>query len=223
MHVAIIMDGNAQWATQRGLPATAGCAAGAAALRSTVALAAAARVSALTLYSICSASDARLRHEVDANLGVLDYFLGGYLRGGLEQSVRISLIGHSERLNWLLPALGEYQQHSSVTGSRMHLRIVVDYSAHDSAMKAAWRSDDVHAPEQFFRQLREIDPTALPVGAVDLLVRTGGGASQSDFMLWEVAYAKLHVVDRLWPDFTAHDFQQALNSHSRDNDLVPAD
>ena len=79
-----------------------------------------------------------------------------------------------------------------------------------------------HVPELFSRQLREIDPTAVPAGAVDLLVRTGGGVCRSDFMLWEVAYAKPHFVDRLWPHFTASDFQQALNSHARRNELVAA-
>jgi undecaprenyl diphosphate synthase len=220
MHVAIIMHGNGQWAIQRGLPWTAGGAAGAAALRTTVALAASARISALTLYSICSPSDARPRREVDVDLGVLNHFLGGDLQCWLEQSVRISLIGNSQPLSGLLPLLRDHNRRLGVTGSGMHLRIVVDYSAHDSLIKAAWRSDDTHAPEQFFRQLRALDPTALSVGAVDLLVRTGGGGCRSDFMLWEVAYAKLHCVDRLWPDFTARDFQAALNSHGRHNEHV---
>jgi undecaprenyl diphosphate synthase len=223
MHVAISMHGNGQWAMQRGLPSLAGSAAGAAAMRATVALAASARVRTLTLYSIGNCSGARPRHEVDADLGVLNHFLGRSLRTCLEQSVRISLIGKSEPLDWLLPPLCDHNQHLSVTGSRMHLRIVVDYSAHDRVIKAAWRGDDSHAPEQFFRQLHELDPTALPAGAVDLLVRTDGGGCRSEFMLWEVAYARLHFAQRLWPDFTAHDFQQALLSHARYNDLVPAD
>jgi len=223
MHVAIIMHGNGQWAMQRGLPSTAGHAAGAAALRTTVALAASAGVRALTVYSLCGRGDARLRHEVDADLCMLNHFLRGSLQRCLEPSVRISLIGNSEPLNWLRPPLCDHNKHLSVTESRMHLRIVVDYSAHDRVIKAAWRRDDSHAPEQFFRQLCEIDPTALPVGAVDLLVRTGGGRCRSDFMLWEVAYAQLHLVERLWPDFTACDFQQALIAHTRYNELVPAD
>jgi undecaprenyl diphosphate synthase len=215
MHVAIIMHGNGQWALQRGLSWTAGSAAGAAALRTTVALAASARIAALTLYSIAGPRDVRRRHEIDADLGVLNHFLGGNLRGWLEQSVRISLIGASEPLSWLLPSLHDHNSHLSVTGSGMHLRIVADYSAHDSVVKAAWRSDGCDAPEQFFRQLRALDPTALSVGAVDLLVRTGGGGCRSAFMLWEVAYAKVYPVDRLWPDFTAGDFEDALNSHRR--------
>lgn len=213
MHVAIIMHGNGQWARQRRLPSTAARAAGVAALRTTVALAAAARVRTLTLYSIRGPGGARPAPEMDADLGVLKHFLLSNLQCCPEESVRISLIGNSKPLRWLLPPRCDLNEHSSVARNRMHLRIVVDYAAHDSLTKAAWRSDDSHAPEQFNRQLREIDPTALPAGAVDLLVRTGGGWCESDFLLWEVAYAKLHCVNRLWPEFTARDFQQALNSH----------
>jgi undecaprenyl diphosphate synthase len=100
------------------------------------------------------------------------------------------------------------------------LRIVMDYSAHDRLIQAAWRSVDPHAPEQFSRKLQDIDPTALPAGPVDLLVRTGEGWLPSEFMLWELVYAELHFVDRLWPDFTAGDFKEALNSHARHNQLI---
>jgi undecaprenyl diphosphate synthase len=211
MHVAIIMDGNGQRAMQRGLPSTAGGTAGATALRTTVALAAAAGVTTLTLYAILNPSETRPRYEIDADLGVLDHFLGGSLRWCREQAVRVSLIGQSEPLTWLLPSLSDHNRHLNVTGSRLHLRIVVDYSAHDSLITIAWPSAEAHAPEEFFRQLAEIDPTALPAGAVDLLIRTGGGGHLSDFMLWEVAYAQLHFVGRSWPDFTSHDFQQGLD------------
>jgi undecaprenyl diphosphate synthase len=223
MHVAIIMHGNGQLAMQRGLPATASCAAGVAALRTTVALAAYVRVRTLTLYAVCSPGGARPRQEVDADLCVLQRFLHDNLQSCAEDSVRISLIGNREAPRPLLPTLGDHNEHLNVAGTRLHLRIVVDYSAHDSLTRAAWRSADPHAPAQFIRQLRAIDPTALTAGAVDLLVRTGAGWCRSDFMLWEVAYAKLYFVDRLWPDFTAHDFQQALSFHTRQNELISAD
>jgi undecaprenyl diphosphate synthase len=214
MHVAIIMHGNRQWARQHDLPSTAGHAAGAAALHTTVALAISARVRTFTLYSICGTGGECPPDDKDANLQVLDSFLGNDLQWCLEKSVRISLIGNSERLNWLLPVLRDHNEHPSIAQSQLHLRIVVDYSAHDRIVKAVWRADNTHAPEQFYRQLCEIDPTALGAGAVDVLIRIGGAWCRSEFMLWEAAYANLHFVDRLWPDFTADDFQQALNCHA---------
>jgi undecaprenyl diphosphate synthase len=220
MHVAIIMHGNGQWALQRGLSLTAAGTAGDAALHTAVALAACAQVRTLTLYSICNSGGARPSAEVDADLCVLSHFLRGWLQRGEEESVRISLIGNTSRLNELLPPRCDHDSHLSVAGTRMHLRIVIDYSAHDGLIRTAWRSGEPHAPEEFLRRLRQIDPTALPAGPVDLLVRTGEGWCPSDFMLWEVAYAKLHFVDRLWPDFTARDFQQALTLHTMHNELV---
>ena len=134
--------------------------------------------------------------------------------------MRISLIGNTSRLNELLPPRRDHDSHSSVAGTRMHLRIVIDYSGHDDLIRAAWRRGGPDAADEFLRRLHEIDPTALPAGPVDLLVRTGEGWCPSDFMLWEVAYAKLHFVDRLWPDFTARDFRQALTLHTMQNELV---
>ena len=220
MHVALIMHGNSQWAMQRGLPSTASQAAGVAALRTTVALAASAGINTLTLYSICGPGGACPCQLADADLSVLSHFLRGNLPHGPEDSMRISLIGDCKPLSWFLPRSRKHDDYLGVGGTGLHLRIVVDYSAHDRLTRAAWGSNDSIAPEQFFRKLREIDPTALTAGAVDLLIRTGGGRCESDFMLWEVAHAKLHFVDRLWPDFTASDFQQALNSQSTHNELM---
>lgn len=206
---------------QRGLPSTAGCAAGVAALRSTVAFAVSAQVNTLTLYSNCSSSGARPSQEVNADLSVLRHFLRDNLRCP-EDPVRISLIGNHRRLKGLLPLRCDCNEHLSVAREQLHLRIVMDYSAHDRLTQAAWRSIDPHASEQFSRMLHDIDPTAMPAGPVDLLIRTGEGWRPSDFMLWELVYAQLHFVDRLWPNFTARDFQEALSSHARQNLLLAA-
>lgn len=213
MHIAIIMNGNSRWATQRGLPPAAALDEGVATLRNTVRLAAAAGVRTLTLYSICTPDRTRPEQEIAADLGVL----GSYLRSDAERcrasSIRVNVIGNNAQLDAALPARTDCSVASGYsTAARMQLRIVVDYSAHDSVVKATWRNPHPRAPETFDRQLREIDGTALAAGAVDLLVRTGGGTCQSAFMLWEVAYARLHYVDCLWPDFTPRCFQRALAS-----------
>lgn len=206
MHVAIIMNGNGRWALTRGLPPTGGQKQGAAALRTTVELALRAGVKTLTVYAN---SDSPV-HELDANLRVL----GGYLRSEPRQcaaaAVRISIIGNRERFGAGLLQVPERSDTAVATDSRLHLRIVIDYSAHDSIVQSSWSHPHASAPEDFLQRLREIDQTALPAGAVDLLIRTGAGQCRSDFMLWEVAYARLHHADCLWPDFSSHHFQRAL-------------
>ena len=201
MHVAIIMNGNRRWASKRGLAPAAAHRAGAAALRTTVELALRAGIKTLTLYGIGSAGS--------------ESILEGYLRSDsqrcAEQGVRISIIGHRLRMD-----AAHIPDRATAKHSRLHLRIVIDYSAHDRVVQSCWCDADPRAREHFVERLREIDQTALPAGAVDLLIRTGGGKCRSDFMLWEVAYARLHRADCLWPDFSAHHFQRALGYSGAD-------
>jgi undecaprenyl diphosphate synthase len=220
MHVAIIMNGNSRWATQRGLPPTAAQSEGVAALRNTVELAANAGVRTLTLYALCTADCTRPRQEIDADLSVLGSYLRSDMQTCVEQSIRVNVIGNNRRLSAALPRDPVCRLPARAADSRMTFRIVVDYSAHDSVVKAAWRSSNPAAPESFDQQLRELDRTALSAGAVDLLVRTGGGRCQSEFMLWEVAYARLHYADCLWPDFTARCFKRALAYYAGEYEQV---
>jgi undecaprenyl diphosphate synthase len=210
MHVAIIMNGNGEWATQRGLAPTASHAAGVSALRNTVAVTVDAGVRTLTLYAICTPGCGRPSEEIDADLGVLGSYVRGDAQARLRQSVWLSVIGSAQWRSYILRGAFDHNEHSSPEASRMHLRIVVDYSEHDNVVRTGWRSVHRDPFERFTQQLSVIDPTALRAGAVDLLVRTRGGYCRSEFMLWEVAYARLHYVDCLWPDFTVHDLQRAL-------------
>jgi undecaprenyl diphosphate synthase len=210
MHVAIIMNGNGEWATQRGLAPTASHAAGVSALRNTVAVTVDAGVRTLTLYAICTPGCGRPSEEIDADLGVLGSYVRADAQARLRQSVWLSVIGSAEWRSYILRGAFDHNEISSPEASRMHLRIVVDYSAHDNVVRTGWRSVHRDPFERFNQQLSVIDPTALRAGAVDLLVRTRGGYCRSEFMLWEVAYARLHYVDCLWPDFTVYDLQRAL-------------
>ena len=96
------------------------------------------------------------------------------------------MIGGAERRSYILRGALSHNEHSSSEASRMHLRIVVDYSAHDHVVR--------------------------PGGAMRtrILCRALPDNSAESTMLWEVAHARLHYVDCLWPDFTARDLQRAL-------------
>lgn len=213
MHVAIIMNGNGRWAMRRGLPPTACHIVGATAVRCAVDSALQAGVKTLTLYALPSSLCEDSPHELDAGLRVLGDYLRAEGRRCAEQSVGITVIGHGKWLGAqrLRSALEGTCPSQGVAGSRMHLRIVIDYSAHDSVVQSTWCSTHPQASETFTRRLRELDDTALTAGAVDLLIHTGGGKCRGEFMLWEVAYARLHHADCLWPDFTPRDFHRALS------------
>jgi len=221
-HVAIIMDGNGRWAMQRGLPRTAGHVAGAKAVRATVEAALRAGVKTLTLYAFSAANWARPAAEVDALMRLYRRFLLTETRGYVEQRIRINVIGRRDRLRAGLLLAIEQSERMSAAGSRMHLRIAIDYSSHDSIVQAACRAErGVKLTEKdFSRLLHEVDHSALPAGAVDLLIRTGGDRRLSDFMLWEVAHAELHFTDCPWPEFNDYHFQCALKDYADRQSLL---
>jgi undecaprenyl diphosphate synthase len=216
MHVAIIMDGNGRWATQRGLPRTAGHIEGAKAVRATVETAARAGVETLTLYAFSSANWARPPAEIAALMRLFGQYLFTETRRCVEQSIRINVIGRRDRLSENLLRSIEQSERSSAAGSGMLLRIAVDYSSQHSIVQAARRvAHEVPLDTAAFQRLiNEVDHCAYPVREVDLLIRTGSERRLSDFLLWESAFAELHFSDCLWPDFDEHRFHSAIEDYN---------
>jgi undecaprenyl diphosphate synthase len=185
-HVAIIMDGNGRWATRRGLPRAAGHRAGVEAVRRIVRAAPNVGITALTLYAFSSDNWSRPPAEVTALMRLFARYLHREIPELVAQSARLSIIGRRDRLPAaLVNAIVDAEQATS-GGTRIDLRIAVDYSA-----RAAIRSG-----------------TLLP--DVDLLIRAGGEQRLSDFLLWECAYAELWFTDTMWPDFTATELAGAM-------------
>jgi len=216
MHIAIIMDGNGRWATQRGLPRTAGHIEGAKVVRATVEMAARADVNILTLYAFSSANWARPPAEIAALMRLFGQYLFTETRRCVEQSIRVNVIGRRDRLSENLLRAIEQSERSSAAGSGMLLRIAVDYSSQHSIVQAAQRAkrDSALTTEDFQRLLHEVNHCVYPAGEVDLLIRTGSERRLSDFLLWESAFAELHFSDCLWPDFDERRFRCALDDYS---------
>jgi len=210
------MDGNGRWASRRGLPRSAGHVEGAKTVCAVVAAAARAGIETLTLHAFSASNWARPPAEIDALMHLFRRFFVAETRRCVERSIRIDVIGRRDRLSEGLLSAIERSELLSAAGSRMHLRIALDYSSRDTIMQAAAHADRIAtlAPDDFYRLLDEVNHCALSAGPVDLLIRTGGEKRLSDFMLWEVAYAELHFTDCLWPDFDEQRLQVALDDYA---------
>lgn len=207
------MDGNGRWGTRRGLPRAAGHRAGAEAVRRVVKVAPGCGITDLTLYAFSSDNWKRPTAEVTALMRLFRRALIGEAKRCLENGVRLTILGRRDRLPSSLRHTVEQVEAVTSGGSRMHLRVAVDYSARDAVLRAAaaaaQRGDHV-GREEFSALLASVDHDRLPARDVDLVVRTGGEQRLSDFLLWECAYAELLFVQKMWPEFTAEDLAEAL-------------
>jgi undecaprenyl diphosphate synthase len=217
MHIAIIMDGNGRWALRQRRPRTLGHRAGAEAVNRIVEAAARRRVGTLTLYAFSTANWQRPLDEVSGLFALFRHHLQTQTRRCLEQSIRINVVGRRDRLGAELLELIERSERATAHCTGMRLRIAVDYSAQHSLIEVCrrLRAADGIDRSRFAETLAAVDHAALPAPEVDLLIRTGGEKRLSDFLLWECAYAELHFVDCLWPDFDEPAFDEALQEYAR--------
>jgi undecaprenyl diphosphate synthase len=221
LHVAIIMDGNGRWAARRGLPRPAGHRAGADAVRRVVEAAPKLGITTLTLYAFSSDNWRRPRDEVAGLMGLLRHYLRTELDELVDKGARLTVIGRRDRLPEGLSDDIAAAERRSARGTKLHLRIALDYSARDAIAQAAaaWRCERAPSRAEFQRLLagpgggeenRGQPPFSDLPADVDLLIRSGGEKRLSDFLLWELAYAELCFVDVLWPDFGADDLRAAI-------------
>jgi undecaprenyl diphosphate synthase len=219
-HLAIIMDGNGRWAAQRGQPRIAGHRAGVEAVRAAVDTGARLGLQALTLYAFSTENWKRPRYEVDALMRMLRKYLRIELDEIDRQNIRFQTIGRTEELapNVRQEITRASERTAGNTG--MVLSVALNYGGRAEivdACRAAMQKLIVEgrSPEKLSEAdiARELYTRDLP--ELDLLVRTSGELRISNFLLWQSAYAEIHVTDTLWPDFrrihlleAVADFQQ---------------
>jgi undecaprenyl diphosphate synthase len=219
IHVAIIMDGNGRWANARGRPRTAGHIAGARVVRKIVEAAPDSGIGMLTLYAFSADNWARPSREVALLMRLFRRYLVAETDRCVTNDVRMRIIGRRDRIPAELLRAINAAEDATKHGTRLDLRIAVDYSARDALMRAAQRLSGAESitREDLSRAMSDVYHWDGESRDVDLLIRTGGEQRLSDFLLWECAYAELYFTDRRWPDFTAADLQSAVNEfHSRE-------
>src|SRR6202047_4085189 len=188
LHVAIIMDGNGRWATRRGLPRVAGHRAGIASVQRACGRARDLGIRRLTLYAFSSDNWRRPADEVES----IFWLMRAYLRLETERlrqhGARLEIIGRRDRLpNLLLREIGQ-AENATAEGSRLHLRIAIDYSSRDTIARAVARATNALSPDQppsadvLGRMLAQA--LTAESGEGDLLMRTGGEECLSGFLLW---------------------------------------
>ena len=217
IHVAIIMDGNGRWATGRGLPRPAGHRAGADAVRCVLEAAPDLGISTLTLFAFSCDNWRRPKEEVNALMWLLRGYLRSETRRFIETGARLTVIGRRDRLPARLRTEIHNVERATAGGTKLHVRIALDYSAREAIARAASQYPANLPPmvDRFGKLM--VEALADPTGPteVDLLIRTGGEKRLSDFLLWECAYAELVFSDTMWPDFDGDELRAAVEEFQR--------
>ena len=205
-HVAVIMDGNGRWAQSRGLPRVMGHRAGVEALKSTLRRCSDWGVKALTAYAFSTENWSRPGDEVNFLMTLFERVLERELQALEAERVRIRFLGDLEPLPSRLQSLIEEATQRTASNDGIHFNVCTNYGGRHELVVAAKRLAERAASGEL--DPSEIDEHTLAgelftAGEIDpdLLIRTSGEHRISNFLLWQLAYAEIHVTDVLWPDF----------------------
>jgi undecaprenyl diphosphate synthase len=219
-HVAIIMDGNGRWARQRLLNRVQGHEKGAETVRTIVRACREIGISHLTLYAFSTENWQRPKIEVQALMKLLERFLETERDELMENDIRLSAIGETERLATGAREALDRVMRLTEANKAMTLHLALSYGS---------RSEIVRMVQLLAQQVRrgEIEPLDITedlvarhlyTGAIpdpDLLIRTSGEMRISNFLLWQIAYTEIFVTPTLWPDFSREEFFDILREFQR--------
>jgi len=242
-HIAIIMDGNGRWAQERALPRSEGHLAGAKAVRTVLTECMQHEIPHLSLYAFSTENWNRPQDEVNYLFKLFCDFINKELPRMIKEGIRLSMIGEKGKLPLATRKALEYALKKTANGTKTELTLALNYSGSREIVQAVRKSayetlcssenlekimkasnNESTLKKEFLRIFSEKNYTeqslrdhffhpSLP--DPDLIIRTSGELRLSNFYLFQAAYSELYFSDVYWPDFSAHDFQLALEAYAK--------
>ncbi len=220
-HIAIIMDGNGRWAKKRGLPRSAGHAAGAEAFRRIANYCRTLGVKYLTVYAFSTENWKRSEEEISGIMKLLGKYLTEALRDMEKNRVRFCFFGDLTRLSPELQRLCQDAQKRSEDYD-VQVNFCLNYGGRAEIVQAARRfagevAQGKRKPEDLTEELLSSYLYSADIPDPELIIRPSGEMRTSNFLLWQSAYSEYVFMNVLWPDFSPKDLNAAIAEYSRRN------
>ena len=218
-HIAIIMDGNGRWAKQRGLPRTAGHAAGAESFRRIANHCRTLGVEYLTVYAFSTENWKRSEEEVSGIMRLLGKYLREALADMEKNRVKFRFFGDLSRLSPELQKLCS-DASSRSSGYDVQVNFCLNYGGRDEIVRAARAfaadvAEGKYKCEDLTEDLLSGYLYSADVPDPELIIRPSGEMRTSNFLLWQSAYSEYVFMNVLWPDFSEEDLDRAIEEYHR--------
>jgi len=221
-HLAIIMDGNRRWASQKKLPIFLGHKEGVKTLRKILELSSQKEIKYLTCFAFSTENWNRSKEETNFLVSLLENSIQKEIKDLIKNQVRVRFIGNLATFDQTLQKKIKDLELKTKNFKKIGLQIAINYGARQDIIRATnnllnnysrFQADQANkqiTESEFSEQLQTKD---LP--EPDLLIRTGGEFRVSNFLLWELAYTELFFSEKMWPDFKESDFEEALGEFNK--------
>lgn len=221
-HIAIIMDGNGRWAKKRGLPRTAGHAAGSETFRRIATYCNDIGIKYLSVYAFSTENWKRPKEEVDAIMGLLEKYLIEAYDSVIKDNIRLTFWGEKSALSEKLQSMIDEVEERSREMTGLHVNVCLNYGGRDEITRAVKKLANKVASGEVIAE--DIDENMISeylysskVPDPELIIRPSGEIRVSNFLLWQSAYSEYYFTDVLWPDFTPKELDRAILTYQGRN------
>ena len=216
MHIGFILDGNGRWATNKGLPRAIGHKRGAENVEIILRECIKREISTVTLYAFSTENWQRPVYEVKALMKLFTYYLNKKLTQLHAENVKVNIIGDISPFPKIIRQYIINLESLTLKNSGMRLNLAMNYGGRAEIVNATKKISELVLTGKI--NVEQIDENIVKKNLYtkgqkdpDLIIRTAGETRLSNFLLWQSAYSELYFTHKTWPDFTASDFNSALD------------
>jgi undecaprenyl diphosphate synthase len=216
-NIAIIMDGNGRWAKSNKLQITQGHEKGVGVVKDIVEECVTQNIDTLTVYAFSSENWSRPKKEINGIKTLIIKAISDQVPELIDQRVKLNFFGDLEDFgSKIIDKISKAQKDTFLTSPSLELNIALGYGGRSDIIQTSKilakkvQDKEINIKdinEDIFSQL-----SLVPVDNIDLVIRTGGDKRLSNFLLFQIAYAEIMFIEKLWPDFTKEDFIHCLES-----------
>lgn len=215
-HIAIIMDGNRRWAREKNLPSAVGHKKGVDALKATLRACNDFGIKYLTAYAFSTENWKRKQEEVDFLMELVALTLTNELDEMHKENVQIRFIGDLNRFSEKLQKILANSVETTKNNSGVVLQIALNYGSRAEITNAVKQiSAQGVKPEDITEDLISKNLYTAGVPDPDILIRTGGEKRISNYLLWQIAYSEIIVIDTFWPDFDKNVLSECIEEFGK--------
>ena len=207
-HVAIIMDGNGRWGTNKGKSRNFGHKEGLKTVEKIIKESLRKKIRYLTLFAFSTENWKRPKNEINYLFSLLDNFLSNKIKELNKEKIKFQVIG-KKKFNKKLNKLLNFSEKLTAKNKRLHINLALNYGS---------KSEIINAINMIKKKKLKVNENNIAknlytsnIPDPDILIRTGNRKRLSNFLLWQLAYSEIFFEKKLWPDFNEKDYNKIIN------------
>ena len=209
-HVAFIMDGNGRWGIKKGKGRNFGHLQGIETVKKIVKSSIKLQIPIITFFVFSSENWRRPKKEINFLFKLIKNYFSKEIKNILKQDLRINIFGNIQKLPSEIKNTLNQTINLTKKNKRILINLAINYGSKDEILNAAGKIGKKPTIKNFERNLYTKN-----IPDPDILVRTGGHKRLSNFMLWQLAYAELFFIKKMWPEFKGSDLLRIINKFKK--------